>query len=84
MSHQIQWLHGPEQMLNLVFSDLANINDSYIWTVEAMINNKSDILRAIDLEAQGDDRPVLTRYARVVLFGGGNSENGMQEYKVCP
>jgi hypothetical protein len=74
----------PEQELNLVSADIATINDSYIWTVEALANNKSDILRAVDLEGKGDEIPVITRYARVVLFEGNQSENGMQEYKVRP
>ena len=75
---QISWLFLPEQNLGLVPTDEATINDTYIWSVEELVPSKEEALLAI--ESRNAQRP--SRYARVVLFEGNNSEHGMREYKV--
>ena len=75
---QISWLFRPEQDLNLVPTEQATINNTYIYSVETLAAPKAEVLQSIESEHQ--QRP--SRYARVVLFEGNSSEYGMREYKV--
>lgn len=74
------WLQAPEQGLNLTDSTSPNltISDNYIWHVEELKPNKTDVLAYLE---EGKRVP---RYARVVITEGGKEEPVVTEYSVCP
>ncbi|KAK7191070.1 hypothetical protein DPSP01_007759 [Paraphaeosphaeria sporulosa] len=74
------WLHDPAQGLNLTNTSSATISlsDNYIWHVDVLKPNKSDVLSYLD--ASG----VVPRYARVTLIEGGREVPIVGEYSVGP
>jgi hypothetical protein len=74
----VSWLYDPAQSLNL--TDLESpelaITDNYIWHIEALKPNKTDVLAYLD-----EGKP-LAQYARVVINEGGKQDPGVTEYFV--
>jgi primary-amine oxidase len=72
------WLQDPKQGLNL--TDVSNPNktiaDNYIWHMEELKPNKTDVLAYLD-----DGKP-FPRYARVVVNEGGKKKPVVTEYSV--
>lgn len=78
-SSVVTWLYLPEQQLNLTNSSDPTLaqSDNYIWLVEALLPNKTDVLAYLD-----QDAPAPDRYARVVINEGGKAEPDVTEYYV--
>jgi primary-amine oxidase len=74
------WLQDPKQGLNLtdVASPNKTITDNYIWHMEELKPNKTDVLAYLD---EGKPFP---RYARVVINEGGKAKPVITEYFVGP
>lgn len=72
------WLHAPEQGLNLTDPASPNltISDNYIWHIEELKPNKTDVLAFLE---QGKQMP---RHARVVITEGGKDVPWVTEYSV--
>jgi len=73
------WLYEPEQNLNLTSSTSTSLvqNDNYIWIIEALFPNKTDVLAYLDKNAAPPQR-----YARVAINEGGKLEPDVSEYFV--
>ncbi|KAH7324802.1 copper amine oxidase [Stachybotrys elegans] len=74
------WLQAPERGLNLTdpSAEGLSISDNYVWHMEELKPNKTDVLNYLD---KGE---ALPRYARVVIMEGGREEPGVAEYFVGP
>ena len=73
------WLLDPAQGLNLTNTSSPGIalNDNYIWHIESLKPNKSDVLSYLDSNG------TVPRYARVTLIEGGCDVPVIGEYSVC-
>lgn len=76
----VEWLQSPELSLNLTAADSKNLTqtDNYIWLVEAILPNKTDVLTYFD-----GNGALPPRYARVVIHEGGKAVPDATEYLVC-
>lgn len=72
------YLYDPATGLNLTHPDEATLTDNYVFFIDAVPTNKSDVLAYID----GSSLP--KKYARVIIFQGGKDEPDSQEYMVGP
>ncbi|KAI1462708.1 copper amine oxidase [Annulohypoxylon moriforme] len=72
-------LHDPASGLNLTDPNTAVLTDNYVFYIDTVHVNKSDVLPYLD--ASG---PKPGSWARVIIFEGGKSEPGSQEYIVGP
>lgn len=72
-------LHDPASGLNLTDPDTAGINDNYVYFIDTVHVNKTDVLPYID-----GDGTKPKPYARVIIFEGGKEEPISQEYMVGP
>ncbi|KAH6723513.1 copper amine oxidase [Leptodontidium sp. MPI-SDFR-AT-0119] len=77
----VDWLFQPEQNLNLTSVSNENLTqtDNYIWLIEALHPNKTDILNYLD---RNSTKP--RKYARVVINEGGKEIPDATEYFVGP
>jgi primary-amine oxidase len=73
------WLYSPEQNLNLTSttSETLSQTDNYIWIIESLYPNKTDVLSYLDGNASMPDH-----YARVVINEGGKAVPDVSEYFV--
>jgi primary-amine oxidase len=73
------WLFAPERGLNLTnaSSPDLSISDNYLYHIEPLLPNKTDVLSYLD--ANG---PAPPTYARVVVNEGGKAEPDATEYYV--
>ncbi|KAL2211275.1 copper amine oxidase [Sarocladium strictum] len=76
----VDWLQSPVQGLNLTdhAAEGLKMTDNYIWHVEELKPNKTDVLAYLD------DGKTFPRYARVVIFEGGKEVPKVSEYYVGP
>ncbi|KAI1650085.1 amine oxidase catalytic domain-containing protein [Daldinia loculata] len=72
-------LHDPASKLNLTDPDTAKVNDNYVWYIDTVPVNKSDVLPYLD-----GSGPKPSSWARVIIFEGGKHEPVSQEYMVGP
>ena len=72
-------LHDPVTGLNLTLPENATVTDNYVFWIDTLPTNKSDVLPFID-----GDGPLPFKYARVIIFEGGKAEPDSQEYFVGP
>jgi primary-amine oxidase len=72
-------LHAPESGLNLTDPDLAGINDNYVYWIDTLHTNKSDVLPYLD--GNGTEP---RKYARAIIFEGGKPDPVSQEYMIGP
>ncbi|CAI6331895.1 unnamed protein product [Periconia digitata] len=72
-------LHDPKSGLNLTHPSKAVLTDNYVWWMDALPVNKSDVLPYLDGEA-----PMPPKYARAILFEGGKDAPDSQEYMIGP
>ncbi|KAI2639154.1 copper amine oxidase [Hypomontagnella submonticulosa] len=72
-------LHNPESGLNLTDPNVAKVNDNYVWYIDTVHVNKSDVLPYID-----GSGPKPSSWARAIIFEGGKAEPVSQEYMVGP
>ncbi|KAI1868215.1 hypothetical protein JX265_007038 [Neoarthrinium moseri] len=72
-------LHDPASGLNLTDVSTAGINDNYLFYIDTVPLNKSEVLPYLD--ASG---PKPAQYARAIIFEGGKEEPVSQEYMVGP
>ncbi|KFA70945.1 hypothetical protein S40288_10237, partial [Stachybotrys chartarum IBT 40288] len=75
----LEWLHQPEQGLNLTVTKEAGAWDNTIGIIELLYPNKTDALAYLD-----DDGPLPARYARVGVFFGATEEPYIQAFVVGP
>lgn len=67
-------LHDPASGLNLTHPDDAVVTDNYVFWIDALHTNKSDVLPYID-----GDGAAPAKYARAIIFQGGKAEPDSQE-----
>ncbi|KAI1416282.1 copper amine oxidase [Hypoxylon sp. FL1857] len=72
-------LHDPTSWLNLTDPDTAIVNDNYVWYIDTVHMNKSEVLPYLDGSGV---KP--SSWARVIIFEGGKPEPVSQEYIVGP
>jgi primary-amine oxidase len=74
-----EWLLDPAQGLNLTDATSPNLTqtDNYIWYIEPLRPNKTDVLAYLDGNASSP-----AKYAHVVMAEGGKAEPDMTEYFV--
>ncbi|GAB7358237.1 hypothetical protein MBLNU230_g0388t1 [Neophaeotheca triangularis] len=72
------FLHDPATGLNLTHPDEATLTDNYVFFIDTVPVNKSDVL------AYKEGGPLPPKFARVILFEGGKEEPDSQEYMVGP
>lgn len=72
-------LHAEETGLNLTIPDDATLTDNYVFWIDTLHTNKSDVLPYID-----GDGPLPPKYARAIIFEGGKANPGSQEYMIGP
>ncbi|KAK0630517.1 copper amine oxidase [Bombardia bombarda] len=72
-------VHAPASGLNLTAPANATLTDNYVYFIDTLHTNKSEILPYID-----GNGPQPSKYARVVIFEGGKEEPISQEYMVGP
>lgn len=74
----VGWLYSPERDLNLTdpWTRSLTVSDNYIWQVEDLKPNKTDILAYFDYGTS------VPRYARVVLVEGAKTDPVVTEYFV--
>ncbi|EXJ93710.1 hypothetical protein A1O1_02103 [Capronia coronata CBS 617.96] len=72
-------LHDPATALNLTNPDDASQTDNYVFWIDALHMNKTDVLPYID-----GDGPEPPKYARAIIFEGGKAEPDSQEYMIGP
>ncbi|KAH7075705.1 copper amine oxidase [Paraphoma chrysanthemicola] len=72
-------LHHPSSGLNLTDPSKAKPSDNYVFWIDTLPLNKSDVLPFID------GAGILpTKYARAIIFEGGKAEPDSQEYYIGP
>lgn len=78
MDDLAEWLLAPGQGLNLTSTSSPNISlsDNYIWHLDVLKPNKSDVLSYLD------GNGTVPRYARVTLIEGGLEVPVVGEYSV--
>jgi len=76
----VAWLEAPARGLNLtnMSSPKLTQSDNYIWLVEELKPNKTDVLAYLDCNATAPPS-----YARVVINEGGKAIPDVTEYYVC-
>ncbi|OBR12715.1 Amine oxidase [Colletotrichum higginsianum IMI 349063] len=72
-------LHQPATGLNLTDPSKATITDNYVYWIDTLPTNKSNVLPY--LHGAANPPP---KYARVVIFRGGQEVPDSQEYMVGP
>ncbi|KAI1098905.1 copper amine oxidase [Jackrogersella minutella] len=72
-------LHDPASGLNLTDPDTAILTDNYVFYIDIVHVNKSDVLPYLD---GSGSKP--SSWARVIIFEGGKPEPVSQEYMVGP
>ena len=72
-------VHDSANGLNLTDPSNATLTDNYVYFIDTLHTNKSDILPYID-----GDGPLPAKFARVVIFEGGKDVPVSQEYVVGP
>lgn len=72
-------LYDPATGLNLTHPENATVTDNYIFWIDTVHANKSDVLPYID--GSGAEP---AKFARVVIFEGAKEEPDSQEYMVGP
>jgi primary-amine oxidase len=75
----IEWLSAPEQGLNLTDANSPELKqtDNYIWLVEPLKPNKTDVLAYLDNQG-----PVPQSYAHVITVEGGRVDPFVGDYYV--
>lgn len=73
------FVHNSATGLNLTDPSDATLTDNYVYFIDTLHTNKSDVLPYID-----GDGPVPAKFARVVIFEGGKDVPVSQEYVVGP
>lgn len=79
LSSITEWLYNPENGLNLTdsASETLSQTDNYIFTIEALFPNKTDVLAYLD-----GNKTSPERYARVVINEGGKLVPDVTDYWV--
>ncbi|PSN63808.1 amine oxidase catalytic domain-containing protein [Corynespora cassiicola Philippines] len=72
-------LHDPASGLNLTHPDRASLTDNYIFWIDTLPTNKSDVLPFLGGEAE-----MPAKYARAIIFQGGKEIPDSQEYMIGP
>ncbi|KAF2835503.1 primary-amine oxidase [Patellaria atrata CBS 101060] len=72
-------LHDPASGLNLTHPDEATLTDNYVFWIDTLHTNKSSVIPYLD-----GDGPVPPKYARTIIFRGGQEEPDSQEFMVGP
>jgi primary-amine oxidase len=72
-------LHDETTGLNLTDPADAAVSDNYVFWIDTVHSNKSDILPYID-----GDGEAPAKYARAIIFEGAKEEPGSQEYMIGP
>ncbi|OTA70509.1 amine oxidase catalytic domain-containing protein [Hypoxylon sp. EC38] len=72
-------LHDPASGLNLTNPDTAIINDNYVWYIDTVHVNKSEVLPYLDADGAKPGS-----WARAIIFEGGKPEPVSQEYIIGP
>ncbi|TLD30725.1 hypothetical protein PspLS_03075 [Pyricularia sp. CBS 133598] len=77
----LRWVSDPAQGLNLTSLTAQNLSqtDNYVWHVEVLKPNKTDVLAYLDGGASS-----VPRHARVVINEGGRDVPRVAEYYVGP
>jgi primary-amine oxidase len=75
----LEWLHKPEQGLNLTLMEEAGAWDNTVGVTELLMPNKTDALAYIS-----GSGPAPERYARVGIFFGATEEPYMQAFVAGP
>ncbi|ETN44586.1 uncharacterized protein HMPREF1541_10256 [Cyphellophora europaea CBS 101466] len=77
----LDWLFVPERGLNLTDSTSENLSqtDNYIWFMEPLMPNKTDVLAYLDGNATAPPK-----YAHIVMAEGGKEIPVMTDYYVGP
>ncbi|CAM1508850.1 Fc.00g025890.m01.CDS01 [Cosmosporella sp. VM-42] len=73
-------LHDPSSGLNLTEPSTANLTDNYVFWIDTLHTNKSDVLPFIE----GSGAPLPPKYARAIIFQGAIDEPDSQEYMIGP
>jgi len=73
-------LHAPESGLNLTDPSIAKLTDNYVFWIDTLHTNKSDVLPY--LESCG--KPPPAKYARAIIFRGAIEEPDSQEFMIGP
>lgn len=73
-------LHDPETGLNLTNPTTATLTDNYVFWIDTLHTNKTDVLPYLSSCA----RPPPPKYARAVIFFGGKEDPDSQEYMIGP
>lgn len=72
-------LHDPASGLNLTLPDEAVLTDNYVFWIDTLHTNKSDVLPFLD-----GDAAMPAKYARAIIFEGGKEDPDSQEYMIGP
>ncbi|KAF2740995.1 amine oxidase catalytic domain-containing protein [Polyplosphaeria fusca] len=72
-------LHEPASGMNLTHPDDAVLTDNYVFWIDTLHTNKSDVLPYIDGSGS-----LPTKYARAIIFEGGKADPDSQEYMIGP
>lgn len=72
-------LHDPATGLNLTYPDDATQSDNYVFWIDTLHTNKTDVLPYLN-----GDNPEPAKYARAIIFEGGKAEPDSQEYMIGP
>lgn len=72
-------LHDPATGLNLTDASDAVATDNYLFWIDTLPVNKTDVLPYLD-----GDGPLPPKYARAIIFEGGKEVPDSQEYYIGP
>ncbi|KAH7398984.1 copper amine oxidase [Phaeosphaeria sp. MPI-PUGE-AT-0046c] len=72
-------LHAPSSALNLTLPSKAKPSDNYVFWIDTLPLNKTDVLPFLDGSAS-----VPVKYARAIIFEGGKQVPDSQEYMIGP
>lgn len=73
-------LHDPASGLNLTDPSEATLTDNYVFWIDTLHTNKTDVLPYID----GSEAPMPAKYARAIIFRGAIEEPDSQEFMIGP
>lgn len=73
-------LHDPKSGLNLTNPSEANLTDNYVYWIDTLPTNKSDVLPYVD----GCKSSQPPKFARAIIFRGAIEEPDSQEYMIGP
>jgi len=73
-------LHDPQSGLNLTDPSKAKLTDNYVFWIDTLHTNKSDVLPYLD-GCGGSPPP---KYARAIIFRGAIEEPDSQEFMIGP